>query len=86
MSETLLDVRDAKIYFPVREGLLRKTVAHVKALDGISLSIEAGDTLGLVGESGSGKTTLVNGITMLEKLTDGSVLFRGTDLAKLEQA
>lgn len=83
MSETVLDVRDAKIYFPVRAGLFKKTVAHVKALDGISLSIEAGDTLGLVGESGSGKTTLLNGITMLEKLTDGSVLFRGADLAKL---
>ena len=85
MGETVLDVRDAKIYFPVREGLLRKTVAHVKALDGISLSVQAGDTLGLVGESGSGKTTLVNGITMLEKLTEGSVLFRGTDLAKLKR-
>jgi oligopeptide/dipeptide ABC transporter ATP-binding protein len=83
MAETVLDVQDAKIYFPVREGLLRKTVAHVKALDGISLSIEAGDTLGLVGESGSGKTTLVNGITMLEHLTEGSVHFRGVDLAKL---
>jgi oligopeptide/dipeptide ABC transporter ATP-binding protein len=85
MGETVLDVRDAKIYFPVREGLFRKTVAHVKALDGISLSIEAGDTLGLVGESGSGKTTLVNGITMLENLTEGSIFFRGADLAKLKK-
>lgn len=83
MADTMLDVQDAKIYFPVREGLFKKTVAHVKALDGVSLSVEAGETLGLVGESGSGKTTLLNGITMLEKLTDGSVFYRGTDLANL---
>ncbi len=82
MSETLLEVQDAKIYFPVREGVFQRVVAHIRALDGVSLTVGVGETLGLVGESGSGKTTLVRGITMLEPLTGGSVLLRGRSLAK----
>lgn len=85
MSETVLEVRDAKIHFPVRKGFFQKTVAHVRAVDGVTLNIKAGDALGLVGESGSGKTTLVNGITMLEKLTAGSVIYRGIDLDRLKR-
>src|SRR5215218_8412805 len=53
----VLDVRDLKKHFPVRKGLLRRTVGHVYAVDGISFSIGVGETLGLVGESGCGKTT-----------------------------
>jgi len=69
VGETLLEMTDVKIYFPVRKGVLQRTIAHVKAVDGISLTLEVGDALGLVGESGSGKTTLVSGVTMLEPLT-----------------
>jgi oligopeptide/dipeptide ABC transporter ATP-binding protein len=85
MGETLLDIREVKIYFPVRAGVFSRPSAYVKAVDGVSLSLEAGDALGLVGESGSGKTTLVNGITMLEPLTAGSVLFKGRDLSRLRK-
>ncbi len=87
MSDTLLDIQDAKIYFPVRGGsFIKKTVANVKAVDGISLTIKTGDTLGLVGESGSGKTTLLNGITMLEELTEGKAVYRDTDLSGLSRS
>ncbi|MBN1319822.1 MAG: ABC transporter ATP-binding protein [Thermoleophilia bacterium] len=85
MGETLLEMRDVKIYFPVRKGILQRAIAHVKAVDGVSLSVEVGDALGLVGESGSGKTTLVNGVTMLERLTAGSMTFQGQDLKGLSR-
>lgn len=83
MAEPLLDIRSVKIYFPVRSGVFRRSKAYVKAVDGVSLTLDVGDALGLVGESGSGKTTLVNGITMLEPLTEGSIVFKGRDLDRL---
>jgi oligopeptide/dipeptide ABC transporter ATP-binding protein len=78
-----LELEDAKVYFPVRGGLLNRPKAWVKALDGVSLQIDPGDALGLVGESGCGKTTLVNGVLLLEKLTGGRVLFDGRDMSQL---
>lgn len=86
MSEPLLELKDVKIYFPVRRGVLQRTVAHVRAVDGVSLTLDAGDALGVVGESGSGKTTLVSGITMLEPLTAGSIVFQGQELSRLSRA
>jgi len=56
-SELLLEVSDLRMYFPIQKGLLRRTTGYVKAVDGVSLSIKKGETLGLVGESGCGKTT-----------------------------
>jgi peptide/nickel transport system ATP-binding protein len=83
---SLLEVKDLKVHFPVHKGLLRRVVAHVKAVDGVSLEIEAGRTLGLVGESGCGKTTVGKGILRLVEPTSGAVLFDGADLARLRRA
>ncbi|MFQ5596981.1 MAG: dipeptide ABC transporter ATP-binding protein [Nitrospiria bacterium] len=82
-EKDLLAVSDLKIYFPVKRGLLKRVVAQVKAVDGISLSISKGQTLALVGESGCGKTTAGKGILQLIQPTAGSVRFDGTDLIRL---
>jgi peptide/nickel transport system ATP-binding protein len=82
-GEPLLAVDDLKVHFPIRKGLLRRTVGHVKAVDGVSLSIAPGRTLALVGESGCGKTTAGKGILQLLRLTSGSVRFDGRDLTRL---
>jgi len=85
VGETLLTIENAKIYFPVRKGILQRATAFVRAVDDVSLTLEVGDALGVVGESGSGKTTLVNGVTMLEPLTAGSITFQGQNLRKLSR-
>jgi oligopeptide/dipeptide ABC transporter ATP-binding protein len=82
----LLEVRDLRKHFPVRGGLLRRVVAHVRAVDGVSFTLEPGRTLGLVGESGCGKSTLGRAILRLQKPTGGQVLLEGRDLAKLGPA
>jgi len=87
MGEVLLDARDIKKYFPITKGFVfMKTVGLVKAVDGISFSINEGDTFGLVGESGCGKTTTSRLILLLEKLTSGSIFFRGKDITRLSAA
>jgi oligopeptide/dipeptide ABC transporter ATP-binding protein len=84
-SKTLLDIRDLKMYFPLTQGIIfQRVVGHVRAVDGVSFSIERGETLGLVGESGSGKTTIGRTIIRLYKPTEGQMLFGDQDLAKLE--
>ncbi|MEU2115940.1 oligopeptide/dipeptide ABC transporter ATP-binding protein [Streptomyces sp. NPDC016459] len=83
---SLLELDGVKVHFPVKKGLLfNRTVGHVYAVDGISLSVEAGQTYGLVGESGCGKTTLGRAVLRLTDITDGAVVFDGTDLAKLPE-
>jgi oligopeptide/dipeptide ABC transporter ATP-binding protein len=79
----LLEVKDLKKHFPVREGLLLRTGKLNKAVDGVSLTLGAGETLGLVGESGCGKSTLARCIIRLSRLTAGSVRFDGTDISEL---
>ena len=89
-GDKLLEVRDLKVHFPIRHGVLRRTVGHVRAVDGISLELRAGRTLALVGESGCGKTTAGKGILQLEPPTDGSVMLyengQGTELTRLSHA
>jgi oligopeptide/dipeptide ABC transporter ATP-binding protein len=84
-TKTLLDVRDLKMHFPLTQGIvLQRVVGYVRAVDGISFTIERGQTLGLVGESGSGKTTIGRTIVRLYKPTAGQMIFDNKDLATLE--
>jgi len=82
----VLEVRDYKVWFPIRKGLFKRTVGHVKAVDGVSFSIAAGRTLALVGESGSGKTTVGKALLQLlrgKAQISGSVLLQGRPLDQL---
>src|SRR5205085_12048208 len=76
-GQPLLEVRDLRTHFPIRKGVLARTVGHVKAVDGVSFDIAPGKTLGLVGESGCGKTTVGRTILRLIPVTSGSVKYRG---------
>jgi oligopeptide transport system ATP-binding protein len=82
---SLLDVRNLKKYFPVKKGILSRTVGQVKAVDGVSFTLERGETLGLVGESGCGKTTVGRSILRLIEPTAGEVVFDGQDLLRLSK-
>jgi oligopeptide transport system ATP-binding protein len=82
-AKTLLRVRDLKKHFPITRGVLSRTVGQVKAVDGISLDIREGETLGLVGESGCGKTTAGRTILRLIEATSGEVTFDGVDVLSL---
>jgi len=78
----LLEAKDLKVWFPIRRGVLRSTVGHIKAVDGVSIALRKGETLGVVGESGSGKTTL--GLALLRLISsDGPIVFMGHELQGL---
>lgn len=84
IGETLLRVNDLRVWFPVKEGILQRTTSHIKAVDGISLQLQRGQTLGVVGESGSGKSTL--GLAILRLISSrGSIEFAGQPLQALNQ-
>lgn len=83
MSETILEVKNLKKYFPIRAGVFQKTVGHVKAVDDVTFTMKKGETLGLVGESGCGKSTVGRTIVRLYDRTDGDVIFKGLDVHSL---
>ena len=85
MSDIILQVKDLKMHFPVYKGILKRQVASVKAVDGISFSVERGKTFGLVGESGSGKSTVGNCILQRVKITDGTVVYKGRNMADVSR-
>ena len=83
--DVLLSVSDLKMHFPVRRGLLRRTVGAVRAVDGVNFSVRPGETIGLVGESGCGKSTTGRLLTRLLEPTAGTVSFEGRDISHLKQ-
>jgi oligopeptide/dipeptide ABC transporter ATP-binding protein len=82
----VIEVTDLKKHFPVKKGLLRRTVGQVYAVDGVSFSLKAGETLGLVGESGCGKTTAGRTVLRLTEPTSGSIKVEGTEITGLSKA
>src|SRR6266508_3389395 len=85
LGQTLVSVKDLKMYFPVTSGLIfQHKVADVKAVDGVTFEIKRGETLGLVGESGCGKSTTGRAVLQLYRPTAGTVDFEGHELTKLK--
>jgi microcin C transport system ATP-binding protein len=84
-SRTLIEARDMRVHFPIRRGVLRRTVGYVRAVNGVSFAVRAGETVGLVGESGSGKTTMGFACVRLQA-AEGTICFEGQDLGSLDKA
>ena len=82
-SSALVQVRDLKVHFPIRKGIMRRQVGAVRAVDGVSFDIFKGETLGLVGESGCGKSTTGLAILRLIDMTSGQVVFEDQDISTL---
>lgn len=82
----LMEIQNLKKYFPIKQGLLKKTVSNIKAVDDVTFKIRKGETFGLVGESGSGKSTLGRTILRLQEPTSGQVFFEGQNLFNLSHS
>lgn len=85
-ENTLLRVENLKVYFPIKKGVFHRTQGYIKSVDDISFEILSGETFALIGESGCGKTTTAKAIIRLIKITNGHVIFSGTDLAYLSNS
>lgn len=83
-KKTILEVNNLKQYYPIKGGFFRRTIGQVKEVDGISFKINEGETMGLVGESGCGKSSAGRSILRLQTPTDGTVLFDGEDITKIQ--
>jgi oligopeptide/dipeptide ABC transporter ATP-binding protein len=81
-TDGLLTVKDLKVWFPIKSGVIQRTVGYVKAVDGVSFNVKRNETLGVVGESGSGKTTLARAILRLVKSKEGEIYFDGINVVK----
>ncbi|TGD23994.1 ABC transporter ATP-binding protein [Companilactobacillus suantsaicola] len=79
---SLVEIKNLKVHYPIRSGFWNRVTDSVKAVDGISFNIEAGETYGLVGESGSGKSTTGKSVVGLEKVTSGSIMYQGKDITQ----
>lgn len=86
MKQPLVEIKNLKKYFPIKKGMFKKTVGHVKAVDGLDFTIFKGETLGLVGESGCGKSTTGRTILQLLTPTEGEVLYEGKNLLDMKSA
>jgi oligopeptide/dipeptide ABC transporter ATP-binding protein len=84
-SDYLLEVNNLKKYFPIKAGIIQKTVGHVKAVDGFNLKVKKGETVGIVGESGCGKSTAGRTIIRLYEPTEGQIIFKGRDITALPE-
>ena len=86
MNESLITVRDLNVHFPIKRGILSRTVGYVYAVDGVSFELAKGETLGIVGESGCGKTTAGMAVTQLIPITSGIVTWKGRDMHALSRS
>ena len=84
-APNLVEVKGLKVWFPIRAGLLQRAVDHVRAVDGVDLSIRKGETMALVGESGSGKTTMGKALSRLLDPTGGTILYDGVDITTMNR-
>ena len=81
---SLLKVKDLKVYYPIRKGIFKRTIGHVRAVDSVTIDLHAGETVAIVGESGSGKTTMGKGILQLLEVTSGDITYQKIDLNRLD--
>lgn len=84
-TEEVLGIQNLRVYYPVRKGLLRRAVDHIKAVDNLSLQLFSGETMALVGESGSGKTTVAKAIVRLTAISSGKIFLKGVELTQLRR-